>query len=113
MLVVEDDPDLRQMMVVLLTLEGFLAEPASDGLHALELLRASARQPHVILLDMMMPRMDGWEFCRIRQSDELLKAIPLIVLSAAPTASLRVDAEAIISKPFDYDGLLAEIRKHC
>ena len=112
-LIVEDDPDLRYMMVQMLALEGFEPEGASDGLEALQRLRSPGRRPRVIVLDMMMPRMDGWEFCRERALDPELGQIPVVVLSAAPRATLNVDATAIISKPFDYDTLLEAVRREC
>lgn len=112
-LIVEDDDDLRQMMVALLALEGFEPEAARDGEQALSMLRSQARRPCVIVLDMMMPRMDGWEFCRQRALDPSIGDIPVIVLSAAPAERLQVSAAAVLPKPFDYDRLLRTIRTHC
>jgi len=112
-LIVEDDPDLRYMMVQMLALEGFEPEGASDGLEALNRLRSPGPRPHVIVLDMMMPRMDGWEFCRLRALDPDLWRIPVVVLSAAPRNILNIGAAAVISKPFDYDTLLAAVRRQC
>lgn len=112
-LIVEDDDDLRQMMVALLALEGFEPEAATDGLEALHMLRSGMRRPCVIVLDMMMPRMDGWEFCRQRALDPDIDHIPIIVLSAAPAERLQVPAAAVLPKPFDYDRLLQVIRDHC
>jgi CheY-like chemotaxis protein len=112
-LIVEDDQELRDMMVQLLVLEGFEAYPASDGLDALRQLRAPDAHADVILLDMMMPRMDGWEFCRERAQYPALRAIPIVVLSAAPRDRINVDAAAVLSKPFDYDRLLTAIRALC
>jgi CheY-like chemotaxis protein len=112
-LIVEDDADLRTMMAEMLAREGFSPEQARDGQEALERLRAPGPRPHVILLDMMMPRMDGWEFCRERARDAALTDIPVIVLSAAPRDHIRVSAAAVLPKPFDYQNLLTAIRKHC
>jgi CheY-like chemotaxis protein len=112
-LVVEDDPELRQMMVVMLALEGFEPQSSTDGQDALERLRTANSRPHLILLDMMMPKMDGWEFCRQRALDPGLRSIPVIVLSAAPRDRVNVDVAAFLSKPFDYDALLRTIRQHC
>jgi CheY-like chemotaxis protein len=112
-LIVEDDPELRHMMVQMLALEGFEPESAGDGLEALQMLRAPGPHPHVIVLDMMMPRMDGWEFCREQRRDPRLAHIPVVVLSAAPREWLQIPAAAVLSKPFDYDRLLAAIRTNC
>ena len=112
-LVVEDDAELREMMVAMLALEGFEPEAACDGLEALARLRTRGPRPHVIVLDMMMPRMDGWEFCRHRAKDPTLGDIPVVVLSAAPADKLKVPVDAVVPKPFDYDRLLTTIRAHC
>jgi CheY-like chemotaxis protein len=112
-LVVEDDPELREMMVQMLVLEGFVAEAACDGVEALDKLRSAGIRPHVILLDMMMPRMDGWEFCRQQALDPALEHIPVVVLTAAPREHVEVGAAAVLSKPFDYDTLLHTVRAYC
>src|SRR4026209_1348307 len=80
-LIVEDDEDLREMMAQLLTLEGFVAATVANGREALEYLQ-HASKPDVILLDLMMPVMDGWEFRRRQQADPDLAPLPVIVLSA-------------------------------
>jgi DNA-binding response OmpR family regulator len=111
-LVVEDDENLREMMAQLLTLEGFDAEVASNGQDALN--KAHAYRPSVIVLDMMMPVMDGWEFCIRQRRDSEIAAIPVIILSAAPLERLTtVGADTVLQKPFDYEGLLAAVRAHC
>jgi len=68
-LIVEDDADLREMMCLLLAHEGFEAEAVGNGVEALERLRSAAPRPQLILLDLMMPRMDGWQFCREKAMD--------------------------------------------
>ncbi len=110
-LVVEDDADLRQMMAQMLTLEGFDTSTARDGQDALDHLRASRSLPDIILLDMMMPRMDGWQFYREQQADPALRGIRVVVLSAAPRDRLDVGAAEVIGKPFNYDVLLAALRR--
>ncbi len=112
-LIVEDDAGLREMMTALLTLEGFEPQAACDGVEALQRLRGANVRPHVIVLDMMMPRMDGWQFCQERAKDPALNAIPVVVLSAAPTNRLQIRVAAVLSKPFDYDRFLNTIRAHC
>jgi CheY-like chemotaxis protein len=113
-LVVEDDTDLREMMAELLKTEGFEPDLAGDGLEALDKLRARPDHPHVILLDMMMPRMDGWTFRRQQFREPGLADIPVVIVSAAPREQLKaVNAAAFISKPFDYQDLIATLREHC
>ena len=112
-LIVEDDEDLREMMAQLLTLEGYDAATVANGREALEYLhRASA--PSVILLDLMMPVMDGWEFRRQQKADPELAPVPVIVLSALdPARAGAVDASAFLKKPLDFDRLLELVREHC
>ena len=113
-LIVEDDEDLRDMMAQMLTLEGFDAATVSNGREALAYLRSAGDKPHVILLDLMMPEMDGWEFRRQQQADPELAPVPVIVLSALDQArSATVDATAFLKKPLDFDRLLQLVRLHC
>jgi CheY-like chemotaxis protein len=112
-LVVEDDDDLREMMAQLLTLEGFRTETVANGQEALAYLHARPR-PDVILLDLMMPVMDGWEFRRRQQADPALASVPVIVLSALDQArAAKVDAAAFLKKPLDFDRLLDLVRGYC
>ena len=112
-LIVEDDVELREMMAQLLTLEGFLATTVANGREALEYLGRGDR-PDVILLDLMMPVMDGWEFRRKQQSDPALATVPVIVLSALDhRRAAEVDAVAFLKKPLDFDRLLQLVRQYC
>jgi DNA-binding response OmpR family regulator len=112
-LIVEDDADLRDMMAQLLNLEGFNAATVSNGREALEYLHNSDR-PDVILLDLMMPVMDGWEFRRRQQADPTVSAVPVIVLSALDQSrAADVNADAFLKKPLDFDRLLALVRTYC
>ncbi len=109
----EDDEDLRDMMAQMLAIEGFDAATAANGLEALEYLHATPK-PHVILLDLMMPVMDGWEFRRQQRADPELAPVPVIVLSALdPVRSAAVGAVAVLKKPLDFDRLLELVREHC
>jgi CheY-like chemotaxis protein len=113
-LIVEDDEDLREMMAQLLTLEGFQAATAANGREALDYLHHHSIVPDVILLDLMMPVMDGWEFRRRQKADPAIAPVPVIVLSALDQArALNVDATAFLKKPLDFDRLLSLVRSHC
>ena len=87
MLIVEDDPDVREMLAALLVTEGFHAVAAEDGLEALHLLRAVRHRapqiPCLILLDLMMPRLSGNEFRRAQLGDPTVAAVPVAVMSGA------------------------------
>ena len=102
------------MMAQMLTLEGFDAETARDGIDALCKLQGAGPSSQLILLDMMMPRMDGWTFVENQVRNPLIASIPVVVLSAVPRDRLRgVRAAAILQKPLNFDNLLATIRIHC
>ena len=112
-LIVEDDEDLREMMAQLLTLEGYDAATVSNGREALEYLH-KATTPNVILLDLMMPVMDGWEFRRQLEADPELAPVPVIVLSALDQVrASNIHAAAYLKKPLDFDRLLALVRTYC
>jgi CheY-like chemotaxis protein len=112
-LVVEDDADLRAMMAQMLTMEGFAPMLATNGQDALDVLRTGPL-PHVILLDLMMPVMDGWQFSEQQRRDPALARIPVIVMTAAPEQRLSgVNATAVFQKPVDFAGLLSAVRAHC
>jgi CheY-like chemotaxis protein len=112
-LIVEDDIELRDMMAELLTLEGFVATAVANGREALEYLGRGNR-PDIILLDLMMPVMDGWEFRRKQQSDPALATVPVVVLSALDhRRAAEVDAVAFLKKPLDFDRLLELVRQYC
>jgi CheY-like chemotaxis protein len=114
-LIVEDDADLREMMAQLLTLEGFRSETAANGREALDYLHVRPR-PDVILLDLMMPIMDGWEFRKRQQDDPALADVPVIVLTALDQAQARaseLEGVSFLKKPLDFDRLLELVRRHC
>jgi CheY-like chemotaxis protein len=111
--IVEDDLDTREMLARFLELEGFNVESAENGKLALERL---GRGTHacVILLDLMMPVMDGWQFRQAQAQDEALANIPVIVVSAAGRDRIeRIDADAYLSKPVDLEELLGCVIQFC
>jgi len=115
-LVVEDSVDSMQAIVEFLREEGFGAVGAVNGDVGLAVLRARLR-PSLILLDLKMPAMDGWEFCRALASEPELMDLPVVVLSslAAPAHELpqRRNNAGYLTKPIDFDALLAKVREHC
>ena len=111
-LLVEDDFDIRAMLALALEMEGFEVATAANGREALEELRAG-RAPELILLDLMMPIMNGWEFRNAQRADPALAQIPIVILSGdgnvvEKTAALG--AAAYIRKPLDLDELHATVR---
>ena len=111
-LVVDDDTILRSVLCESLADEGYEVRPADDGREALAVLDHWA--PDVIVLDLMMPGMDGWAFRRAQLARRPLAAIPVILLSA--TRDLRSDAEDLraevaFPKPFELPRLLDSVRQ--
>ncbi len=101
--------DIREALDGLLSMEGFRVTGCSNGREALDWLRMSPK-PDLILLDLMMPVMDGWQFRVAQKEDPELAIIPVLALSADSTAkAAAIDAEAYLKKPVDYDTLIATI----
>lgn len=112
-LIVEDDLDTREMLGRFLELEGYNVETAENGKRALERL-GSGVGACVILLDLMMPVMDGWQFRQEQIRDAALADIPVIVVSAAGRERLeKIHANAYLSKPVDLDELLGCVTQFC
>jgi CheY-like chemotaxis protein len=112
-LVVDDQRDARDMVAEYLSFRGFTVETATDGLEALDL--AVRVHPAIILMDLTMPRMDGWEATRRLKADARTNHIPVIALSAhSPTdADQRAQAagcDDYIAKPCDLDHLAGVLR---
>lgn len=108
-LVVDDDSGIRQVIAYALEDEGYQVDQAMDGQVALQVI--AQRHPDVILLDMTMPGMDGWDFVKQYRARYSRQA-PIIVLTAAHDAARRaadVDAESYLAKPFDLDTLLDRV----
>jgi CheY-like chemotaxis protein len=111
--VVEDDHDTRDMLGRFLELEGFQVEVAANGRQALDRLSAGVL-PCVIVLDLMMPVMDGWQFRRQQVLDSEIADIPVIVVSAAGKDRMAgIDANAYLAKPVDLEQLLEQVSQYC
>ena len=110
-LVVEDDPDIRDATAILLEDEGYQVEQAENGQRALELL-ARGPTPCLVLLDLMMPVMDGHEFLeRLRALGPPNAALPVVVMTAAHNPSVP-EARQVIRKPYSVDALLEAVERH-
>jgi len=113
-LVVEDDPDLRVTLLELLREEGYPVIGAANGWQALYHLKA-VPAPCLILLDLMMPVMSGWELRSRQQHDPTVPDIPVVVLSCAMNLEQQegfLNAAAYLEKPFKVEQLLATVRRH-
>jgi len=115
-LVVEDDFAVRETLQELLEEEGFLVVQACNGQEALDRLRGVASAPRLILLDLMMPVMDGWQFRAEMRRDPHLSRIPVVVMSADVALDQKVRGLAVagvLPKPVELDRLLETVRRFC
>lgn len=114
--VVDDDDDIREALSDVLSIEGYDVISADDGESALGLLRTRRSDCRLILLDLMMPQMNGWEFRRLQLQDPTIAAIPVLLLTGAGTAARSIDelhVAGTIEKPVELDTLLAEVAHYC
>lgn len=114
-LVVDDELDLVETIRFQLEMEGFNVITAYNGEDALNLARAE--NPDLILLDIMLPKLDGYKVCRLLKFDEKYKSIPIIMLTARAQEKdkiigLETGANEYITKPFDMDKLLERVKAH-
>ena len=110
-LVVEDDDDLRSGLQDILEAEGYSVSTAVNGRDALD--RLSALVPQLILLDLMMPVMNGVEFLSALRQHETLSATPVVVISAWPKEAQAVDAQGFLAKPINLKVLLSVVQRFC
>jgi len=109
-LVVDDDTDLREFLRLMLTSMGFEVTSAANGQEALDVMEG--HDPDLVLLDMKMPVMSGWEFCRALEGRDARP--PIVVLTAAPDPACRaaeVQADGWLGKPFEYADLEAIVHR--
>jgi CheY-like chemotaxis protein len=104
-LLVEDDHELRESLAQLLGAADFKVARAANGAEALEMVARGLR-PRLVLLDLEMPVMDGWEFLRLRRNRVGLRNVPVVVTTGHDAASVIVESEARIAKPVDFGRLL-------
>lgn len=113
-LVVDDDPEIRNSLRELLTGEGFVVHIANDGQHALQVLEKIIA-PGLILLDYKMPVMDGKQFLAAMRRNARWQAIPVVILSAATRewSGARLEVTEVLHKPVDMDLLVSTVRAIC
>ena len=112
-LVIEDEPDIRDLTATVLRRAGYTVDDAGDGIAGLEIAKATI--PDAIILDLMLPGLHGFEVIQHLQENETTRAIPIIVLSAKPyladqRKALSMGAKRFILKPFQKEGFLASVR---
>jgi CheY-like chemotaxis protein len=107
-LVVEDDDEARVVLGELLESRGYVVAAAANGREALARLQVSVR-PDVILLDLWMPVMDGWQLMDALANDPKLSRIPIVIMTAADIGARDVGARAVLRKPVHLDELLSAL----
>jgi CheY-like chemotaxis protein len=115
-LVVEDDEDIRADLTAILRVKGFTVDEAANGKEALARMH-NGTSPCVIVLDLMMPVMNGWELRQMMRQDAQLADIPVIVVSGkgriAPEEERVLAPAAVLVKPFELTELLALVARFC
>ena len=113
-LIVEDDPGIREVLRDVIALEGYKTLEAENGRIALDLLSSGkVPGPCLILLDLMMPELNGWDFLEIRRKTDAIATIPTIVLTAVQGGKLPTGATKVLKKPINLIELISAIDSYC
>jgi CheY-like chemotaxis protein len=112
--IIEDDKSIRENLQELLETAGYSVETASNGREALNKLSVSSQLPSLIILDLMMPIMDGYQFRKEQEIDPKLSLIPVVITTAGGNIEskvFRLGAKAYFKKPFDIDDVLNTVKR--
>lgn len=112
-LVVDDDADIRDSLREVLEDEGYDVACVANGREALDHLKTTSPAPCVILLDLMMPIMDGWQFRREQMANPEISQIPLIVITATGNRPVLIDAAELVLKPLELARLFEAVERYC
>lgn len=116
-LLVEDEDDARDLLAQILEDADYKVLRAANGLEALNVLESVKGECNIILLDLMMPVMNGWDFRRKQKQNPMMERIPVLLMSAgariASAASGDLDAAGFVSKPVEIPDLLDKVKQHC
>lgn len=111
-LIVEDDDSIRETMRLALEMRGYQVATAANGKEGIALL-AELPEPCLILLDLMMPVMDGWGFVTEMSRDPRLGRIPVVVVTAFTNQAAKIAARSVLAKPVPLDVLYETVRTYC
>jgi CheY-like chemotaxis protein len=111
-LIIEDDEGIRNSLKLILEYGGYHVETAENGKDGIERL-ANIELPCLILLDLMMPVMDGWAFAAAMKKDMMLATIPIVLVTAFANKAQSIGAARIVKKPVDMDTLLKFVSEYC
>lgn len=109
-LVIDDEESIRTMMQDILEIEGYSVYTAADGAEGLERLTQISDEPCMVLLDMMMPKHNGWQFLTAQRNDPKLSNIPVVVCSAYTETAKAVHPHGFVPKPVQLETLLSAVR---
>ena len=115
-LVVDDDKNVRDLICAALAGSGYETAAAGNGKEALSYLRSSSKRPRLILLDLMMPEMTGWEFQKVQQEDPALSGIPVAIITGLPDIGGKAQALGavdVLCKPSRVETLLSLVSRLC
>ena len=111
-LIVEDDEGVRDTLKLYLELIGYHVSTATNGKEGLDLLKKNSK-PCIILLDLMMPVMNGWQFIDSIQKDPVLASIPIAIVTAFSDRTEGIHANAVLKKPIDVESMLKVVHQYC
>jgi CheY-like chemotaxis protein len=111
-LLIEDDHDTRVSIRLTLENQGYFVFTAANGKQGIEILRR-IKPPCLILLDVVMPLMNGEEFIAMMEADPALHMIPVVVVSAFPEKAKGIIARSFVQKPIDLKSLIATVQQYC
>lgn len=112
-LIVEDEAAISSMMKDILELKGYNVFTASDGAEGIEHLKKLLPEPCVIILDLMMPKTNGWEFLDVQRSDPRLADIPVVICSAYTESAKAVKPHGFVPKPVQLKSLVNAVQAFC
>lgn len=111
-LIVEDEKGIQEVLKIALEMEGYEVYTADNGKMGLEIL-PTIPTPCLILLDLMMPVMNGWQFAEVISNDTALATIPMVIVTAYGDRARSIPSKGILKKPIDLDSLLTTVKKWC
>lgn len=111
-LLVDDEPDLAQLVSLRLKAAGYEVQVAYDGQQAIDQVKKS--RPDLVILDLMLPKIDGYKVCRLLKFDERTRTLPILIFTARAqvedvTLATECGADAYLTKPFDAEALLSKL----
>lgn len=111
-LIIEDDESIREMLRLMLELEGYQVYVAENGASGLN-MASQIQHLCLILLDLMMPLMDGWQFVEAVSKNPALSQIPVVVVTAFGEKSKTIKSHGVLKKPIDLNALYGVVHKYC